>query len=381
MNVGVGYAISINQVKRFITHLASGRIVDHASFGATVATGFEGGAFIDEVLETSDAYRRGLRYGDQIVRFGGREIHSANALKNALGTYPKGWTVAVEYLRDGDRLTAEVRLPGLHAAEALVDMVQKEAEKPSEVPPSPEGPKPDGDKPRVLPMPAPKPELSKLVREHFTEHRGYANYWYNVRERNRLWNTYLATSGAAELDETWKLSGTTALDAGFTLEVGPEQAEIRLPQGTSGAVFSGRLDDQLSPPGSGGLLLALHMWQRLLAEGPERFGEVYYLGALPLTSAGRPLDCLVGLRGGVEARFLLRARRPVSRHRSLPRRSIRPLPARAGGPRPRATPAAALAGDQWRPRVCRSPSHQLERSSGGREQGSGDRGPLGSDSG
>ena len=90
VNVGVGYAISINQVKRFITHLASGRIVDHASFGATVATGFEGGAFIDEVLETSDAYRRGLRYGDQIVRFGGREIHSANALKNALGTYPKG---------------------------------------------------------------------------------------------------------------------------------------------------------------------------------------------------------------------------------------------------------------------------------------------------
>ena len=39
VNVGVGYAISINQIKRFLGLLKSGRIVDHASLGATVTNG------------------------------------------------------------------------------------------------------------------------------------------------------------------------------------------------------------------------------------------------------------------------------------------------------------------------------------------------------
>ncbi|MEX0977874.1 MAG: trypsin-like peptidase domain-containing protein, partial [Pirellulales bacterium] len=34
VNVGVGYAISINQIKNFLGHLKSGRIVDHATLGA-----------------------------------------------------------------------------------------------------------------------------------------------------------------------------------------------------------------------------------------------------------------------------------------------------------------------------------------------------------
>ena len=89
VNVGVGYAISINQIKRFLGHLKSGRIVDHASLGATVATDDDGRVVVDDILETSDAFRRGLQYGDAIVRFAGREITTANALKNVLGMYPQ----------------------------------------------------------------------------------------------------------------------------------------------------------------------------------------------------------------------------------------------------------------------------------------------------
>ena len=37
VNVGVGYAISINQIKNFLGRLKSGRIVDHATLGARVA--------------------------------------------------------------------------------------------------------------------------------------------------------------------------------------------------------------------------------------------------------------------------------------------------------------------------------------------------------
>ncbi|NJM40929.1 MAG: trypsin-like serine protease, partial [Anaerolineae bacterium] len=38
VNVGVGYAISINQIKNFMGHLRAGIDSDHATLGATVAT-------------------------------------------------------------------------------------------------------------------------------------------------------------------------------------------------------------------------------------------------------------------------------------------------------------------------------------------------------
>ena len=50
--------------------------------------------------------------------------------------------------------------------------------------------------------------------------------------------------------------------------------------------------------------MALHLWQRMLDKGLKQFGEVYYLGQLPAGPSGELLDCLVGIHGGVEIRFL-----------------------------------------------------------------------------
>ena len=97
VNVGVGYAISINQIKRFVGLLKSGRIVDHATLGATVTTDTDGRVVVSDILDDSDAYRRGLRYDDELVRFGGRDIGTVNAFKNALGTYPSGWRVPITF--------------------------------------------------------------------------------------------------------------------------------------------------------------------------------------------------------------------------------------------------------------------------------------------
>src|SRR5881398_1777780 len=83
VNVGVGYAISINQIKNFLGCLKAGRIVDHATLGATVAMA-DRGVRVSNILETSDAYRRGLRYDDEIVSFGGRPIDTPNGFKNVL---------------------------------------------------------------------------------------------------------------------------------------------------------------------------------------------------------------------------------------------------------------------------------------------------------
>ena len=95
VNVGVGYAISINQIKRFVGCLKSGRIVDHASLGATVShrrpkAASSSTTFSNEATPTAAA----CGTATSIVRFAGREISSANAFKNVLGTYPSGWRSA-----------------------------------------------------------------------------------------------------------------------------------------------------------------------------------------------------------------------------------------------------------------------------------------------
>jgi hypothetical protein len=76
-----------------------------------------------------------------------------------------------------------------------------------------------------------------------------------------------------------------------------------MPVGKSEAQFSISLSEALSPPRSGGLLAALHLWQRLLIVGPRQFGEVNYVGTLPWPDEHQMPDCLVGIHGGVETRF------------------------------------------------------------------------------
>ncbi|HEV3342785.1 MAG TPA: trypsin-like peptidase domain-containing protein, partial [Pirellulales bacterium] len=146
VNVGVGYAISINQIKNFMGCLRSGRIVDHATLGARVASQEDGRVVVTDILESSDAYRRGLRYGDELVEFGGRPVQTVNGFKNILGTFPKGWRVPLAFRRRGQRYDVPVRLAGVHGVQELIDKVTG---KPSIEPPAP--------KPAPDPNPNPNP--------------------------------------------------------------------------------------------------------------------------------------------------------------------------------------------------------------------------------
>jgi S1-C subfamily serine protease len=110
VNVGVGYAITINQIRRFIPALRAGLVVQHATLGATARDRSLGNVVIDQILTDSSAYNAGLRKGDRIVRFDDAEVLSANHLLTLLGTYPAGWPVSIEYERDDRRATVRYRL-------------------------------------------------------------------------------------------------------------------------------------------------------------------------------------------------------------------------------------------------------------------------------
>ncbi len=59
----------------------------------------------------------------------------------------------------------------------------------------------------------------------------------------------------------------------------------------------------LSPPGSGGLLAALHLWRKLLVAGPGKYGQVTYEGMAPVPGHNGLCDVLLAVGEGVETRF------------------------------------------------------------------------------
>jgi len=313
VNVGVGYAISINQIKNFMGYLRSGRIVDHATLGATVSSGEEGEVVVSNILESSDAYRRGLRYGDEIVSFGGRPISTVNGFKNALGIYPKGWRVPLSFRREGKQFDVLVRLAGVHGRDELIQKVQKAPQPPTPRPgdedkkPRPNEP---NEKPKVPPIPihklTAKQEPPKELAKYFVARPGYANYYFNQLNQDRIWQSFSNFGDFSSVGGRWTLRGELA--DGSKLEVVMTGGSLAARMG--GNDFLVKLDDELllgdqrAPAGSGGFLVAMHLWRTMLVAGPKRFGEVYYLGTAPAPDHPELLDVLVGTHRDVEGHFL-----------------------------------------------------------------------------
>src|SRR5215475_13639147 len=101
INCGVGYAISINQIKNFMGHLRAGIDTDHASLGAIVESEEGDGSnprmLVRNMLDESDVARRGLELGDEMVSFAGRSLNTTNQYKNVLGLYPREWRLPLTY--------------------------------------------------------------------------------------------------------------------------------------------------------------------------------------------------------------------------------------------------------------------------------------------
>ncbi len=313
VNVGVGYAISINQIRNFLGHLKSGRIVDHATLGAIVDTDEDGRVVVTNIVESSDAYRRGLRYGDELIAFAGRPISTANGFKNILGIFPKGWRLPLSYRREGQRIDTLVRLAGVHSNEELIRKTQQNVEPPAPRPerekprePSPPDQPPIPGRPQISPHSAPKSPPA-AVAERYEARRGYANYHFNQVQRERVWNALRGQGDFSARNTVWSLRGTLNERTTLEVELDDRQTLARIASPTENRELLLDLRDdltqQLLPEGSGGLLTALHLWRRLLAEGPAAYGEVYYLGTAPWPGHENLADVLVGINDVVETHF------------------------------------------------------------------------------
>ena len=304
VNVGLGYAISINQIKNFLGYLRSGRVVDHATLGATVDADETGRVVVSNILGSSNAFRRGLRYGDHVVSFGGRRIGSVNGFKNALGIYPKGWQVPLSFLRDGIRHDIHVRLDGVHAREELLALIHRQAPQPPGAPDEPQPGQPPRRRPTSPPKPQPDVKMPDLIAQHFQQRNGYANYYFNLLHRRRVWDAFNARASFRDASGVWHLVGEATGARPFTLMLDNEVSTGVFSDGRVTVSGDRDLSEELGPRGSGGLLAALHLWRRLLVVGPQQFGDVYYLGTAPLVGRKGSFDVLVGTHDVVESRFV-----------------------------------------------------------------------------
>ena len=298
VNVGVGYAISINQVMHFFDHLKSGRIVDHATLGATVQTDADGNVIIASILEQSEAYRRGLRSGDELVSFAGRPIRSVNQFKNILGIYPKGWKLPISYSRDGQKTDTVVRLRALHRSAELNGSEEKEEPEPNPIPmPGKPGRKP-GDAP-ANPH-GENGEFPEKYKHLFEEKAGFANYYFNRQARDRLLKSVKSWGDFGPGNAVWTFAGKR--DGKEELQLKLTEAAVGIRVGKDALVLSLEGDPTADPPGSGGLLLALAHLRQLLID-PDHFTECYYLGSEPLDGTGEKVDVVITTRGSTMSRW------------------------------------------------------------------------------
>ncbi|MBX3441060.1 MAG: trypsin-like peptidase domain-containing protein [Planctomyces sp.] len=309
VNVGAGYAISINQVRNFFDNLKSGRIVDHATLGAVVSTNSDGSVTVSRILEQSEAYRRGLQVGDELVMFGGRTVDTANQFKNILGIYPAGWKLPLTYRRKGQEQQIIVRLRRLHRA-AELELRGQDSPPPRprrgpgpDAPPEekqPESPLPEAPK-DVAPPEAPESSGVPAAYADLYEARPrFANYWFNRAAQERLLSA-LKTWGFDGIQEPLQVSGR--LDARTTIEfrLADQAIAVKIGDRTNGQQLDKDLEDL--PPATGGLLPAMHALRGMLTRGAEAFSDTYYLGSEPLDGTGERVDVLMTHRGETLCRW------------------------------------------------------------------------------
>ncbi len=299
INVGVGFAIAINQIKRFLGHLLAGRIVDHASLGFRVGSNTQGTPVVTSILETSDAYRRGLRLDDEIVRFADRPILEPNDLKNVLGTFPPGWRVPLVFRRGNVESEIMVRLLPLHSEAELLEKMERISANlalPPEHPPS--------ENPADLSRPKDVFELPPTLRPYYEPRRGFANFYFNRLRQNHILREWAVKQKLQNARGPWIFAGRLSSGGPFQLEIGDDGCILRL--GTSEVVWNATqpsASEELAPPELQGMFLAIYLWRQFAVGGGSAFPDLYCWGQQPYLGRGPIVDVLVAGFGVSECRW------------------------------------------------------------------------------
>ncbi|MBE9523332.1 MAG: DegQ family serine endoprotease [Proteobacteria bacterium] len=122
-SVGIGFAIPINMAKDLLPQLKKGKVV-RGWLGVMIQEitpelkdklnlKEERGALVGDVVAEGPADKAGIKRGDVIVSFDGKEISEANDLPFIVASTPVGKTVTVEVIRIGKKEHFQVQIEEL----------------------------------------------------------------------------------------------------------------------------------------------------------------------------------------------------------------------------------------------------------------------------
>jgi serine protease Do len=122
-SIGIGFAVPINMAKDLLPQLKKGKVI-RGWLGVMIQTitpelkesfGLEEekGALVSEVTPGGPAEEAGIKEGDVIVTFDGKEIQEMNDLPMIVASTPVGKRVTVEVIREGKRKRFKVKIAEL----------------------------------------------------------------------------------------------------------------------------------------------------------------------------------------------------------------------------------------------------------------------------
>lgn len=147
VNVGLGYAISSDQVKHFLPDLLATKIAQHGTLDAVFGER-DGKVVCESINLDAPAAELGLELGDRLLAFEGLPIRSANQFTNIIATLPADWPAEVVFEHDGQQKTIWVRLyPLPYQLDAPEEAPQPQPQKDVPTPDEPEKKKPGEKQP------------------------------------------------------------------------------------------------------------------------------------------------------------------------------------------------------------------------------------------
>lgn len=134
-SVGIGFAIPVNMAKQLLPQLKAGKVV-RGWLGVMIQKitpeikeklGFsdDKGALVADVTAGGPAEKAGVKRGDVIVSFDGREIKEMNDLPFVVASTPVEKTVTVEVLRKNKKEALQVKVGELKEEEKLQEASQE----------------------------------------------------------------------------------------------------------------------------------------------------------------------------------------------------------------------------------------------------------------
>jgi serine protease Do len=138
-NIGIGFAIPVNLVKTLVPELETKGSVTRGWLGVSVqpvtadlARSFgldkERGALVGDVVANSPAEKAGIKRGDVIVGYDGKNIEEVTTLPALVASTRVGKTVPVEVVRDGKKQTINVAIAKLNDQTAALNPQQEKGE-------------------------------------------------------------------------------------------------------------------------------------------------------------------------------------------------------------------------------------------------------------